>query len=318
LKEGNQLIGAVFASPEGMFAIRCTVLIDATGDAFAATLAGAPVCKGREEDGLMQPVSIMFTIGGVDDGRAITGENQTYDVRTPSAADAFRKECADASTAGLLPRAAAFVRLYRATRPGECRVNTTHANFIDATKVEDLHRAELDLRDQIPHIIDFLQLNVKGFEQCYLMDSADTLGVRETRRILGEYVLTEQDIRNSTVFDDVVVHDANFILDVHGMRQGGQDVSEKVKDYDIPYRCLIPREVDGLLAVGRCISGTHLASSSYRVMSIAMALGQAGGIAGALSVQKKVQPRELNPRDVQVALEQAGVVLRGNSYIGMK
>lgn len=318
LVEDGRVTGAVFTSPEGLFAVGCKVLIDATGDAAAAVLAGAPTATGRESDGLMQPVSLMFTIAGIDDSLAVSPETNTYNVRMPGSSETFRRDCAAASGAGLLPRAAAFVRLYRATRPGECRCNTTQANFIDATKVEDIARAELDLRDQIPHILDFLRLNVRGFERCYLMDSSDTLGVRETRRIQGEVILTEQDVRAARKFEDVVVHDANFILDVHGMKQAGQDVSEKVENYDIPYGCLVPLGVDGLLAVGRCISGTHLASSSYRVMGIAMALGEAGGVAAALCAARGVQPRALPARDVQAVLEARGVVLRGDNHVGME
>lgn len=317
VKENDGVTGGVFTSPEGLFVIRCKQMVDATGDGLACLYAGAPMLAGREEDGAMQPASLMFTVAGVDDEKAITGGNHTYDVRMPDLQPEFRIQCAIASQNGVLPRNAAFVRLYRGVRAGECCVNATQANCINATRVDDIEHAELVLRDQIPHIVSFLRMNVKGFGQCYLADSADTLGVRETNRIDGEYRLTEQDIRSGRRFEDAVVHDANFILDVHGVKQGGQDVSEHVQDYDIPYGCLIPKQIENLIAVGRCISGTHLAHSSYRVMRIAMAIGEAGGVAAALCARDNEKPRGLKARRIQEVLRANGVALDDDAIVGM-
>lgn len=167
----------------------------------------------------------------------------------------------------------------------------------------------MDLREQISEIIEFLRLNVKGFESCYLKDSADTLGIRETRRIMGEYVLQENDLLGGHRFEDVIVHNAEFILDIHGMKSGGQDNESPVKPYDIPYRSLLPLKIENLLLVGRCISGTHVAHSSYRVMNIAMAIGQAGGVAAALSAKDGISPRNLEYTKIQKCLEDMGVKL---------
>lgn len=307
IMERNAVRGIIIATQSGIKAFYAKVVVDATGDGLAAYLAGAVCEKGRETDGLMQPVTLMFSICGVDDDRAITNGNRTYDVRMPGSD--FRERCAEDGKAGLLPEYATFLRLYRAHRPGVCVINATQANFIDGTKPPDLIRAELDLRSQIGVIIGYLQNHVAGFENCRLMDSADTLGVRETRRVLGEYVLSEDDLLSGRKFTDAVVHNARFILDIHGMKTGGQDRSAKVEPYDIPYRSLIPLKVENLLTAGRCISGTHTAHSSYRVMNIAMGIGQAAGVAAALSAQEKTTPRGLDYRLVQKKLTEMGVNL---------
>jgi hypothetical protein len=273
-------------------------------------LAGVPYKKGREEDGLVQPVSLMFTLSGIDEDRVAVDYAQDLSDRfSGTVRGNFRELCETASRTGLLPRSVSFVRLYKTRRKGERVINATHKNFIDGTKIEDIAGAEEELRDQIVHAVDFLQGNIRGFEKCYVSSSAGTLGVRESRRIMGEYVLTEDDLLEGRKFDDVVVHNAEFILDIHGIKSDGQDKATKVKPYDIPYRCLVPQKTDNLLVVGRCISGTHVAHSSYRVMNIAMPIGQAGGVAAALAARQMVPPRKLDVKLVQKKLQEMGVVL---------
>jgi hypothetical protein len=310
LKDESRLRGLVFSSPEGIMAVSARVVVDATGDGQVSFLAGVPYKKGRKEDGLVQPVSLMFTLSGIDEDRVAADYAQDLSDRfSGTVTGNFRELCETASRAGLLPRAVSFVRLYKTRRKRERVINATHKNFIDGTKIEDIASAEKELRDQIVHAVDFLQGNIKGFETCYVSSSTDTLGVRETRRVTGEYVLTEDDLLEGRKFDDAVVHNAEFILDIHGMKNDGQDKDTRVKPYDIPYRCLVPQKIDNLLVVGRCISGTHVAHSSYRVMNIAMAIGQAGGAAAALAARKELTPRKLDVKLVQEKLQEMGVVL---------
>ena len=140
---------------------------------------------------------------------------------------------------------------------------------------------------------------------------ASTLGVRESRRVLGEYVLDIEDLRTGRRFPDVVVHKANFVVDIHNPAGGGQEfgLAEVVKPYDIPYRCLIPRGVENLLLAGRCISGTHEAMASFRVMSICMAMGEAAGIAAAISAETGVSPRSVKAEQIQKILLAKGADL---------
>ena len=132
--------------------------------------------------------------------------------------------------------------------------------------------------------------------------------MRESRRFQGEYILSDQDVEQGARFEDVVVHGAWFLIDIHNPAGGGQAEghSQPAKPYDIPYRCLLPKGVEGLLLSGRNISGTHRAHASYRVMGIAMPVGQAAGTAAALCAKHGCLPRALDYRLVQQALTAAG------------
>ena len=172
-------------------------------------------------------------------------------------------------------------------------------------------KAEIVLRKQIDEITDFLRKYVAGYENCSVKFSADTMGVRESRRIMGEYILSVDDLRVGSRFEDVVVHKANFVVDIHNPDGGGQaeGLAEVVKAYDIPYRCLVPKNVENLLVTGRCISATHEAMASFRIMSVCMALGEAAGIAAAIAAERDVTPRQLDVKLVQDALTAKGADL---------
>lgn len=307
LTEGNIIRGVIASTPTGFQIFGGKVVIDATGNGLVAFKAGAPWKYGRDEDGLSQPVSLMFTLGSIDDSKLLIGDDETYDTATRN--KEFISRTYAASYSGMLPSGAPLIRLYRTSRGNECIVNATHVNFIDGLNLNDIEKAEIELRAQIPWVIDYLRNNVPGFENCRLVRSSMTLGIRESRRIIGDYVLNEDDLRAGQRFPDAVVHGADFFFDVHGLRGGGQQSREQAKPYDIPYRCLLPQGVEGLLTVGRCISGTHLAHSSYRVMNIAMAIGQAGGAAAAAAAAAGVTPRELPYQTVQEWLAKMGVDL---------
>ena len=160
-------------------------------------------------------------------------------------------------------------------------------------------------------VVKFLRKYVPGYEDCKVKSSASVLGVRETRRIMGEYIICDEDVEKGTKKDDVVVHNAWFLIDIHNPTGGGQaeGVSQPAKPYDIPYRALLPKGVKNLLTAGRCISGTHRAHASYRVMAICMATGEAAGVAAALASKKGVTPSEICACEIQKVLSDRGVVL---------
>ncbi len=307
IMEGNRVRGLVITGKQGMYALTAEVVIDATGDGDVAFFSGAQYEKGREQGGLMQPTTLEFTISGVDESRAITCIGEVDDVKLGD--EKFLDYTARCVKEGLLPEVMTSVRLHRTVTPGERRVNTTQANGIDATNVNDLIKAEVILRNQIYQLVDFLQKHVPGYEECRVTSSAETLGVRETRRFIGEYILKDEDLAVGRKFKDAIVHNANFIVDIHNPEGGGQaeGVPEEVKPYDIPYRCFIPLKIENLILAGRCISGTHRAHASYRVMTICMAMGQGTGIAAALSVKGSIAPRDLSPALVRDRLIDLGV-----------
>ncbi len=307
--EGDALRGLILSGKEGLFALSGKVTVDATGDGDVAYLSGAPIEKGREEDGLMQPVTLEFTIDGVDESRGIVCIGDVDDVQLNG--ERFLDYCKRCGDEGILPQNIVAVRLHRTATAGERRVNTTQVNGVDATVVSELFPAELTLRRQMDLLVDFFREHLPGYEHCRAISSATTLGVRETRRVLGEYVITAEELAEGARFPDAVVHKVEFIVDIHNPAGAGQAEShiQYVKPYDLPYRCFVPRKVENLLVAGRAISGTHRAHASYRVMSICMAMGQAVGVAAALCAQTDATPRMLDARMVQSVLTRRSVDL---------
>jgi hypothetical protein len=196
-------------------------------------------------------------------------------------------------------------------------VNTTRVTGVLGISVWDLTRAEWQSRRQMRQVVAFLRRYVPGFEKAYVVQSGVNVGVRETRRILGEYQLCADDVLGARKWDDVVVH-GTYPVDIHNPAGKGT-ILKRVppgEAYDIPLRCLLPQRVDHLTVAGRCISGTHEAHSSYRVMPIAMATGQAAGVCAALAARSGRTPRDVPAADVQDELRRQGAALHTGSPAG--
>ena len=308
LVEDHRVTGVVISTKEGLLALEGKVVVDATGDGDVAAFAGCQIEKGRE-DGLMQPVTLEFTLDNVDEDRGVICIGDVDDVEFNG--QRFLDYCKQCAQKGMLPEHLAAVRLHPTVHKGERQVNTTQANGVDSTKIEDLYPAELALRGQIDTLIRFFRENLPGYENCKYIASGTTTGIRESRRVVGEYLITAEELAAGKRFDDVVVHRAEFIVDIHNPAGAGQ-AEEKIQyvvPYDLPYGCFVPKGVDGLMTAGRCISGTHRAHASYRVMSICMAIGQAVGVAAALCARQGCQPRELDVKALQKELAALGVEL---------
>jgi hypothetical protein len=185
----------------------------------------------------------------------------------------------------------------------EVSVNSTRVTKVLGTDVWDLSYAEWESRRQLRQIAAFLRRYVPGFEKAYAVQSGVNVGVRETRRILGDYQLTAGDILQARKFPDVIAR-SSYPVDIHNPEGTGTLLKRLPpgEAYDIPLRCLLPRGVEGILVAGRCISGTHEAHSSYRVMPVSMATGQAAGVCAARAVRAGKAPRAIPPADVQAEL----------------
>ncbi len=183
-------------------------------------------------------------------------------------------------------------------------INATQINHVDGTKVEDLTKAELEGRKQAYQVLDFLRKHAPGYENAYIDVMPSVVGVRETRRFLGVDYLEKEDLIKGRKWPNAVVTGASFVIDIHNPDGVGQaeGFAARVKPYDIPYGCLVPQKIDGLLLSGRCISGSHEAHASYRVQCIAMATGVAAGAAGALSALNSVKPRDVDIANLQKTL----------------
>ena len=310
LKDDQRVIGVVAGTAMGLQEMYADTVVDATGDGFAAMRAGAKYHIGREQDGRCQPVTIEFLVDHLDETRAISCFGGSDPVTLPDGKK-YSQLCRECCERGELPKNVSIVRLHKTFYPGERNVNATQANGLDIFNPQDAVTAELTLRAQMDKIVAFLRKYVPGYENCRIKSSAATLGVRETRHIEGLRQVTDTDVETGTRCADVVVHKAWFLIDIHNPAGGGQAEghSQPAIPYDIPYGALVPAGVDGMLTAGRCISGTHRAHASYRVMAICLATGQAAGTAAALCAKHKLLPRELDYRMVQDALEHAGCTL---------
>lgn len=296
--DGNCVKGVICCNKNGLTAYSAKVVIDASGDGDVAYKSGAEFFIGRETDGKMQPATLMFKVGGVDMERAVfVGSFETLVPTEKGELQALGKK--------LLPYPAGHVLLYHSTIPGIVTVNMTNVTGIDGTKAEDLTKADFICRKQMLPIVTFLREYMPGYENCYIVGSASLIGVRETRHFKGVKTLTEQDIMEAKQFDDAVVYDAYFNFDVHNITGAGLDESGCQKHftqengYTIPYGCLVPEKVDGLLLSGRNISGTHMAHSNFRAMPICAGIGEAAGIAAALAVKTGRNVREVTAKEIQ-------------------
>jgi len=201
------------------------------------------------------------------------------------------------------------------TRPDQVGINFTHITGMDSTKAEDLTAATIEGRRQAFHMIPVFRKYVSGMENCYLVSSPNTVGIRESRRIMADVVLTEQDMLAGREWDDSIGY-GSFFIDIHNIDGAGMDPTEYFPPlgfkYQIPYRILVPKGVDSLLTGGRCVSVTHLALGSIRVMAQCILTGEAAGAAAALSIRQGVSPRSVNVSEVQASLRKAGGVLDEN------
>lgn len=310
IKSENKVVGLKVCTPTGVIDLHADVVVDATGDGYVAAISGAPFEIGRSSDGKCQPLTLEFTVENVDESIGITAWGGSDPVTLPDGIR-YSQACKDACASGKLPENVSIVRLHRTLQPGERNVNATQVNGRDSLTVEGIVEAELLLRRQVKPIMDFLKTTAPGFSNARVKSSASTLGVRETRRFIGEYILNDADVELGARFEDVIVHKAWFLIDIHNPTGGGQAEkrSQPATPYDIPYRSLIPKEIDGILLSGRNISGTHRAHASYRVMGVALATGQAAGIAAALCAKENCQPRNLDYHKVQQALKAYGADL---------
>jgi hypothetical protein len=304
--KGNRVVGARLLTKQGQIDVCADVTVDATGDGDVAWKAGAAFEKGRPGDGLVQPTTIMFRIAGVDESRAFvsSGERRAREIRVPGGT--WEEVIHAGQERGELPPTVGVIRTYATCRKGERGINATQINYVDGTDPEDLTRAELEGRKQAYQVLAFLRKRAPGYENAYISGMPAVVGVRETRRFLGLQYLTRENLLVGRKWPDAVVWDASFVIDIHNPDGSGQaeGLAARVKPYDIPYGCLVPCEIDGLLLAGRCISGSHDAHASYRVMCIAMAIGAAAGTAAAIAVQQGVQPRDVDVTQVQKALSQ--------------
>jgi len=317
--EGDTLQGVIIESKSGREVILAKTVVDCTGDADIAFKAGVECEQGNEEGGA-QPPTLMFCMGGVDTEKlrmSIAEEPRTY-LTDFIPAEYFgqnnqfivvglRSVMQKAREAGYnLPVERTI--LITGLREGEVWVNMSRVNGVDGTNPESLTFGEIEGRKQVEEIQRYLKAFVPGFEQAMFTKMAPFLGIRETRRIVGNYVMTAEDILSCRRFEDAIAV-ASYPLDIHHPEGGGCTLTWCGDSYDIPYRSLVPRRVQNLLVAGRSISTTHEAMSAIRVMAPCMAMGEAAGRAAKIAVRKGVTPSEIDVNELRGELLEAGAYL---------
>jgi FAD dependent oxidoreductase len=305
LVENGTLRAVVAANKSGLQALQAPVTVDCSADADVAARAAVP-CRIGREDGLTQPMTLFFRVANVDDARV-----EAYVRAHPEDARPFAGLVQQARQRGEFPSPRRGVGMYRTLRPGVWRINTTRIQRRDGTNAQDLTDAEIEGRQQAQALLAFFRRSLPGFERAELLDTAAQIGVRETRRIEGEYTLTLDDLATGREFDDVIAL-AGYPVDIHSPTGDGGGATGEWKTaniYEIPYRTLVPLRIDGLLVAGRSLSATHEALAAVRVMPPAFATGQAAGTAAALAVQDGVPPRRIAVPKLQATLLRAGAYL---------
>ncbi|MCM8768849.1 MAG: FAD-dependent oxidoreductase [Candidatus Omnitrophica bacterium] len=271
--KNNRVHGVITESKSGRQAILASVVIDCTADGDMAYRAGC-LCENQTHD-----VSLRVVIEGIQQEKV----NSFAEKNPEKYQEIIRQATA----------------LNGGTMPNQIR----HLKGIDITDAAALSRTEIQIRRECFSALYFLRENLPGWENARIKETGPQLGVRQSRRILGEYILRDEDLRASKHFSDTIVRlgchlAANYAL-----------YNPKGLDFDIPYRCLVPRKIEGLLVAGRCISADYQAANTVRLIVPCLATGQAAGVAAAISVREKISLRELPVKEIQAVLRKQGVFL---------
>jgi FAD dependent oxidoreductase len=295
VQEQEKVVGVIAVGKSGFVQLLADVIIDASGDADVAAKAGVPF--ESIEDGPVQSLTTTFKLinVNVDTARKVK-KDQLHALMAAAIEEGYS-----------LPRKEGSVHI--TPLHGVMVTNMTRVVDVNALEPEQLTAAEIEGRRQGMEYTRFLIDKVPGYEQAELGGFSHQIGVRETRRIFGEYRLNKEDVLSARKFEDAVAKCGAPIEDHYA---GNDTVWEYLPDgetYDIPYRCLVPQKVDGLLVAGRCLSADHDAHASVRSMGQCMAMGQAVGVAAALAVKTKKAPREVSRESLQEQLRSIGAVI---------
>lgn len=311
--EDERVSHVIVAKKEGLFAIKAKVIVDCSGDADCAAAAGVPYTMGNGE-GRIQPATMFFRIGNVDSKKVDADIEANLD-------NFYRKDgvnyrsmhwwVSKAKKAGDWTLNRVSIGMFRGVDEDEWSINTSRIMGIDGTNSESLTYGEQVGREQVDEIFAFLKKYVPGCQNAKLLQSGNTLGIRETRHIHGLKTMMLDDVLECRVPDDSILIAANSV-DVHG--RFGPTSNEYItipegKYYGVPYGCLVAENRSNLLVAGRCVSAESEAAGAIRVMPPCMGMGQAAGTAAALACFENVDVRKMDVKKLRCQLEKDGVVL---------
>ena len=279
-----------FAVKGGKVDIAADYFIDASGDADMAYMCGCPTRLGRDEDNLCQPMTTCFRVANVDVPKFMEERTKLQELYKEKQAKGEIKN----------PRENILVFKY--VVDGTLHFNTTRVIKLNPTDPFDVTKAEMEAREQVFEMMKFLKENTESFKNAELVNVASDIGVRESRMIKGEYILTGKDLVDCKVFEDSIAL-GNYDIDIHNPSGSGTShyYFPEGQYYTIPYRSLIPKGISNMLVAGRCISCDHEAQASIRIMPIVSTLGEAAGV--AIAVAKEQGTSEMTKVDVKALQE---------------
>jgi glycine/D-amino acid oxidase-like deaminating enzyme len=326
--EGQALVAVLVANKSGLSLIRADVVVDATGDVDVAARCGCPFVKGRERDHRMRPVTRIFRIGNIHvrellsyvraNPQQFSAEPNLHVVDEAGGVvrlSGFFDLVEEARASGELPPEVFYLRLESLSLSRRTAVvNSIRVYDIDGTESSSLTRAALAAQQQMRALVAFIRKYVPGCRDIYLVDSAPEIGVRETRRIVGDYVLTREDVVSARHFADSVTTSAARIPlaagihDPDGREGAPEDDAERrcswpLSTFEIPYRCLLPQGVENLIVAGRGISVSHEADAWTRNMPCCLLTGQAAGTAAALAAKMRRALRQVPCDEIRHILQ---------------
>ena len=302
--DGPRVAAVEVENKSGRQSLSASVFVDATGDGDVAAAAGAPFEIGRPEDGLTQSMTTCFNMADVDRDMLMKDGFQAGRRYTN---DKFHEAQARGRLADL---PISNFRWYHHPRPGVLHFNVTRILRKLGIDVQDLTESEIEARRQIVEIVAWLREEVEPFRNAWLQKVAPQIGVRGSRRVTGDYVVTTEDVVEAKPFPDAVMR-GRYGLDIHnptgpGCKGGGVRPGEA---YEVPYRAITPLGVDNLLMSCRAISATFEAHSAIRVMPQMVTLGHAAGVAAAMAARKGGDVRAVDVSQLQDALIEQGANL---------
>ncbi|MDZ4196059.1 MAG: FAD-dependent oxidoreductase, partial [Candidatus Izemoplasmatales bacterium] len=295
-----------------------------TGDGDVCVMMGAKYMLGRIADGLSQPMTMIFHVANVNmdlckdymkEHPQEFVQKEAYDYGYLGISGFFSKvKEAKNNNEFSLPRDR--VLLFEEVRPGTVSVNMTRVQGLSGVDALERTKAEQMARKQIKEAFAFLQKYVPGFEHSYILRTPSQIGIRETRHIIGDYVMTVEDVLACKEFADSIAL-SGFPMDIHSPNQESLELLDQGDDfgYEIPMRSLLPKGINGLIVSGRCISATHEAAASLRVTPTVMAIGEAAGILASIAVQTNLAPRDVHAFAVQEQLKKNDQVFKRSNHV---
>ncbi len=292
-------INSVTAFSRGVkYRLSADHFIDATGDAELSYLAGCECVLGREPDRLCQPMTLCFRMGGVD--------RETYVEKRHM----INKVYSEYKAKGLIKSPREDVLIFWNDNEGVLHFNSTRVVKRNPADAFDVTEAEIEAREQVYELYDLIKNNIPGFEKSRILSTAIQIGIRESRKVVGDYTLCVEDLKSLARFDDAIAV-ANYDIDIHNPEGAGTShyFFGDGEWYEIPYRCLLPKGHNNLLVAGRCVSATHEAQASLRIMPFCAELGQAAGVAVSVAKQSHTNARGVDTDALREELRKEGFVI---------